>query len=103
MRHHSSRQGAWHHRRGAAATTTVTASSLTTRHSDILGRVRFGHERITVTYHGKEIAAVVLIDDARLLEKLEEMLDALDALEAIHEAERGGSISLADLRAHLGR
>ena len=27
----------------------------------------------------------------------------LDALEAIHEAERGGSISLADLRAHLGR
>jgi prevent-host-death family protein len=78
--------------------TTVTASSLKTSHSDILG-----HERITVTYHGKEIAAVVPMEDARLLEKLEEMLDALDALEAIDEAEREGTISLAELRAHLGR
>jgi prevent-host-death family protein len=83
--------------------TTVTASSLKTSHSDILGRVRYGHERITVTYHGKEIAAVVPMEDARLLEKLEEMLDALDALEAIDEAEREGTISLAELRAHLGR
>jgi len=86
--------------------TTVTASSLKTSHSDILGRVRYGHERITVTYHGKEIAAVVPMEDARLLEKLEEMLDALDALdalEAIDEAERDGTISLAELRARLGR
>ena len=46
---------------------------------------------------------MVPMEDARLLEKLEEMLDALDALEAIDEAEREGTISLAELRARLGR
>jgi prevent-host-death family protein len=83
--------------------TTVTASDLKTNHSDLLGRVRFGHERIAVTYHGKEVAAVVPMEDAHLLEKLEEALDALDASEAIAEAEREGTISLAELRETLGR
>lgn len=83
--------------------TSVTASSLKTSHSDVLGRVRYGHERVAVTYHGKEVAAVVPIEDARLLEKLEEALDALDALDGINEAEREGTISLAELRERLGR
>jgi prevent-host-death family protein len=83
--------------------TSVTASSLKTHPSDILGRVRYGRERIAVTYHGKEIAAVVPVEDVRLLEKLEEALDSLDALESLHEAERDGTVSLAELKAQLGR
>ena len=83
--------------------TTVTASDLKTKHSDVLGRVHYGRERITVTRHGKEVAAVVPIEDVRLLEKLEEALDAIDALDAIHGAEEGGTISLAELRERLGR
>ena len=83
--------------------TSVTASSLKTNPSDILGRVRYGRERIAVTYHGKEIAAVVPVEDVRLLEKLEEALDSLDAVESLQEAERDGTISLAELKAQLGR
>ena len=83
--------------------TSVTASSLKTHPSDILGRVRYGRERIAVTYHGKEIAAVVPVEDVRLLEKLEEALDSLDAVESLQEAERDGTISLAELKAQLGR
>ncbi len=83
--------------------TTVTASDLKTNHSDVLGRAQYGHERIAVTRHGKEVAAVVPIEDARLLETLEEALDALDALDAIHETEQGeATISLAELRERLG-
>jgi prevent-host-death family protein len=81
---------------------TVTASDLKTNHTEVLGRVRYGHERIAVTYFGKEVAAIVPLEDARLLEKLELALDALDSLEAIHEAERDGTISLAELKAQLG-
>ena len=83
--------------------TTVTASDLKSNHSAVLGRVRYGHERVAITYHGKSVAAVVSMDDVRLLEKLEEALDALDALDAIQEAEREGTISLAELRQRLGR
>lgn len=83
--------------------TTVTASWLRTHSSEVLGSVCYGNERIAVTSHGKEIAAVVPMEDARLLEKLEDALDVLDALEAIDEAEKEGTISLAELRARLGR
>jgi len=60
-------------------TQAVTASSLKTNRSELLGRVRHGHE------------------------KLEEALDSLDALDAIDEAEPEGTISLAELRESPGR
>lgn len=82
--------------------TTVTAKQLKDSPAEILSRVQYGHERVVVTRHGKEVAAVVSIDDARLLERLEEVLDVHDALAAIDEAEREGTISLAELRERLG-
>ena len=63
----------------------------------------FSHERIAITYHGKEVAVIVPLEDARLLEKIEMALDASDALDALNEAESKGTISLADLKAELGR
>jgi prevent-host-death family protein len=83
--------------------TTVTARELKEHSSDVLGRVQYGKERIAVTKNGKEVAVVVSLEDARLLEKLEDVLDAHDALAAMKEAERDGTISLAELRARLGR
>jgi prevent-host-death family protein len=81
----------------------VTAKELKEHSADVLGRVEFGGERVSVTKHGREVAVVVPIADARLLEALEDVLDAHDALEAIDEAEREGAISLAELRQRLGR
>ena len=82
--------------------TAVTAKQLKESSAEVIGRVQYGHERVVVTRHGKEVAAVVSIEDARLLECLEEVLDVSDALAAIEEAEREGTISLGDLRAKLG-
>lgn len=83
--------------------TTVTAKQLKETSADVLSRVQYGGERVAVTRHGKEVAAVVSIEDARLLERLEEVLDVHDALAAIEEAEHEGTISLAELRQKLGR
>ena len=58
---------------------------------------------MAVTRYGKEVAVVVSIEDARLLEQLEDLVDSADALVAIEEAEREGSISLAALHDRLGR
>ena len=81
----------------------VTAKQLKEHSADVLGRVIYGGERVPVTKHGKEVAAVVSIEDARLLDALEDVLDAHDALEAIEEAERDGTITLAEFRKQLGR
>lgn len=81
---------------------TVTAKQLKDSPAEVLGRVQYGYERILVTRHGKEVAAMVSVEDARLLESLEEFLDVHDALAAIEEAEREGTISLAELRSSLG-
>lgn len=83
--------------------TTVTAKQLKECPAEVIGRVQYGHERVAVTRHGKEVAAVVSIEDARLLERLEEMLDLRDAMAAIAEADAQGTVTLAELRASLGR
>jgi len=82
--------------------TTITAKQLKESSAEVLGRAQYGHERIIVTRHGKEVAAVVPVEDARLLERLEELLDAHDALAALEEAERLGTVSLAEFREWLG-
>ena len=83
--------------------TTVTAKHLKEHSSEVLGRVQYGQERIAVTRNGKEVAAVVSIEDVRLLERIELLLDAADAVSAIEEAEREGTIGLDELREKLGR
>ncbi len=48
--------------------------------SEVINRSAYGKERIVLTRRGKEIAAVVPVEDLKLLEKLETRLD-LDAIE----------------------
>ena len=83
--------------------TSVTAKDLKDHPADVLGRVQYGNERVAVTRYGKEVAAVVPIEDARLLERLDDLVDAEDALRAIEEAEREGTIGLDELREKLQR
>ena len=86
-----------------SAMASVTAKELKDHPTDVLGRVQYGNERVAVTRYGKEVAAVVQIEDARLLERLEDLIDAEDVLKAMEEAEREGTISLDELRQKLSR
>ena len=81
---------------------TVTARELKESASSVLSRAQYGNERIIVSRHGKEIAAVVPIEDAHFLEQIEDFLDIKDALAAIEETNHKGSMSLKELRNELG-
>lgn len=71
--------------------------------SAYIDRAASRKERIRVARGGKEIAAVIPIEDLELLEQFEERLDALEALDAIEEArERGGVIPWEQFEAELG-
>jgi prevent-host-death family protein len=70
--------------------------------SDIINRAAFGRERVVLTRRGKALAAVVPIEDVRLLEELEDRLDLEDARAALAEAKEGGTIAWEKIKADLG-
>ena len=79
--------------------TTVTAKQLKEASAEVLSRVQYGHERIAVTRHGKEVAAVVSIEDVRLLERLEDVLDVFPE-NARFVIGHGRDLDAAGLRAY---
>jgi antitoxin Phd len=65
----------------------------------IINRVAFGKERVVLTRRGKELAAVVPIEDMKLLMELEDHLDLEATKEALKEE---GSIPWEQVKAELG-
>ena len=53
--------------------------------STIINRVAFGKESIILTRRGKSIAALVTMDELRLLQELENRMDIADATKALKE------------------
>jgi prevent-host-death family protein len=56
--------------------------------SEIINRAAFGKERVILTRRGKEIVAVVPIEDVKLLEALEDKIDLEGARPALAEAKK---------------
>jgi prevent-host-death family protein len=73
---------------------------------DVVNRAAYGKERTIVSRRGKDLAAVVSIEDLRLLERLarEEMnrIDVKEARAALKEAKEKGTIPLAEAKKRLG-
>ena len=55
--------------------------------ADTLNRVSYSKERVVIRRHGKDIAAVVPIEDLQFLEELENQLDLQEVLKALKESE----------------
>ncbi len=70
--------------------------------SDTINRVSYGKERIVIRRHGKELAALVPIEDLRLLEELEDRMDLEEARTALAEAEADGTITWEKVKKDLG-
>lgn len=68
--------------------TSVARDSL----SDTLNRVSYAKERIIIRRHGKDLAAIVPIEDLIILEDLEDLLDLEEARVALAEAGEMGTI-----------
>jgi len=70
--------------------------------AEVLNRVAYAKDRVRITRRGKEIAAVVPIEDLELIEKLEDKIDLQEAEEALAEARDKGTIPLEKIREELG-
>jgi prevent-host-death family protein len=54
---------------------SVSATAARQSFSESLNRAAYGGERIVIRRHGKEIAAVIPIEDLRLIEQMEDAED----------------------------
>ena len=70
--------------------------------ADTLNRVSYKKERIVIRRHGKDVAAVVPIEDLQFLEEIEDRLDLEEALAALKEAEGEELIPWEKVKKDLG-
>lgn len=70
--------------------------------SELINRVSHHKERILLTRRGKDIAAIVPIEDLLLLEESQNKSDLQEAVEALKEARHQGTTTLESLKEEMG-
>jgi prevent-host-death family protein len=71
---------------------SASVGELRERLSEYLSRAQYSGERVTVTRHGKAIAALISLHDLELLQAIEDGLDNKEADEALREAAGTGLV-----------
>jgi len=69
---------------------------------DLVQRVAEQKERVVVRYEGREIGALVPLEDLAVLQRFEDQADLVEAREALAEIEMEGTISWEQVKADLG-
>lgn len=80
--------------------TRMQASKARDEFSDTLNRVAYTGERVVLRRHGKDVAAIVPIEDLEMIEAIEDRLDVEAAKKALKE--NGPNIPWKKLKAELG-
>jgi prevent-host-death family protein len=81
---------------------TVTTAEAREKLADLINRAAYAKERLVLTRRGKEVAAMVPIEDLELLEELEDLIDLRDARAALREAKTEGTVSWEDVKRAAG-
>ena len=77
----------------------ISAADARKKFANIINRVAYGKESFILTRRGEALAAIVSMEDLKLLQEIEEQLDIEDAWKA--RKEPGESISWEKLREEL--
>jgi len=81
---------------------TLNTTDAREKLAEVLNRVAYAKDRVRITRRGREIAAVVPIEDLELIERLEDKIDLQEAEQALAEARDKGTIPLERIREELG-
>ncbi len=70
--------------------------------AEVINRVSYAKDRVRITRRGKQVAAVVPIEDLELLERLEDEMDIREAKKALADARQHGTIPWEEAKEELG-
>ncbi len=82
--------------------TVVSTIEAAEKFTDLVNRVAHNKERVILTRRGKEIAAIVPLDDLRLLMESQNKRDLQEAIDALKEARHSATTSLEQLKEEIG-
>ncbi|MHA1568987.1 MAG: type II toxin-antitoxin system Phd/YefM family antitoxin [Alphaproteobacteria bacterium] len=80
--------------------TKITASKVRKEFADTINKVAYGGKRIIVHRRGKDLAALIPMEDLDLLEAIEDRIDLEEARKALKEP--GDTIPWEKVKADLG-
>jgi prevent-host-death family protein len=70
--------------------------------AEVINQVAYGKERVLITRHGKQLVALVPVEDFQLLEELEDRIDLEKTRAALEEAKTQGTVPWEQVKAELG-
>ncbi len=80
---------------------TYTTGEARERFAEVVNEVAFGKQRVMLTRHGKEVAALIPVSDLHVFHELECIIDVEEAKKALDRLKVEGSVSLDDLKKEL--
>ena len=82
--------------------TRISASKARSDFAELLNQVSYKGDRVLLHRRGKNVAAVVPVEDFALLEELEDRLDLEAARAALRGVKKKGTIPWEKIKADLG-
>lgn len=83
-------------------TITINTADAKEEFSELINRVAHNKERIILTRRGKDVAAIIPIDDLMQLVAMQSKTDLNEATDALKEARQAGTITIEELLKKLG-
>lgn len=83
-------------------TTSINTADAKEEFTELVNRVAHHKERIILTRRDKEIAAIISMEDLKLLEESQNKTDLEEATEALKEARAQGTLTLEALKTEIG-
>ena len=80
----------------------ISAADARKQLAELLNRAAYGKERFVLTRHGKEMGALVPLEDLDLLERLKKFASRKEVEAAFREIEDEGTASWASIKKSLG-
>lgn len=81
---------------------TFSTSEARFAFSDVINRAAYGKERVVLTRRGKQIVAVIPVEDLKLIEELEDRLDVEAAKRAWATQGEEPPVPWAEVKKRLG-
>lgn len=82
--------------------TIINTADAKEQFSDLVNRVIHSKERVILTRRGKEVAAIIPLEDLKLLQDSQDKHDLREATEALKEARNIGTMTLEQLKEEVG-
>jgi prevent-host-death family protein len=82
--------------------TKLSTTQAREKFGDTVNRVAYGKERVVLTRSGKELVAIIPVEDLAVMEALEVKRDLRGARAALREARKSGTVPLQQLKRDLG-